>query len=170
MAPQLMKRSLLVCALGCLLSGSVAPAREAVVELITGRSLQGEAMVTNNTVIVDGTNTVPFSQLRRLSFDLPPPTNAPARGKGNGLLGYYFARTNFQGSVLVRLDERVDFDWTAGEPAQGVPRDGFSVIWTGDVEPPVSGDYRFSVAADDFADAEYRRLTEKFPEFRRGEA
>lgn len=127
-------------------------AREAVVETVQGRSWQGDVTMTNGTVTVDGTNVVPLAELRRLSFDLPPPTNALPRGKGNGLLGYYFGRTNYQGSVTVRLDERVDFDWATGEPAQGLPRDGFSVIWSGDVEAPVDGEFRFSLVADDVAE------------------
>ncbi len=127
-------------------------AREAVVETVQGRIWQGEVTMTNGIVSVDGTNVVPLAELRRLNFDLPPPTNALPRGKGNGLLGFYFGRTNYQGSVTVRLDERVDFDWATGEPAQGLPRDGFSVFWSGDVEAPVDGEFHFSLVADEFAD------------------
>lgn len=152
-AEKLMSKKLtILCGLWCGLAALPLIGRESLVETVGGRTWQGPTRVTNNAVIVDGTNVVPLTDLRRLSFDVPPPTNAPGRGKGNGLLGYYFARTNFQGSVIVRLDERVDFDWATGEPVQGAPRDGFSVIWTGDIDVPVDGEYQFSVMADDMAE------------------
>src|SRR5262249_46469602 len=97
------------------------------------------------------TNQFALSEVRRLNFDVSTGTNGATQGRGNGLLGYYFGRTNFQGGVVVRLDERIDFDWATAEPAQGVPADGFSVIWTGDIEAPADGSYTFSLAADDAA-------------------
>ncbi|HKX62070.1 MAG TPA: PA14 domain-containing protein [Verrucomicrobiae bacterium] len=126
-------------------------ARQAVVETVTGKSYQGEVVFTNQAVVVDGTNAVPLNELRRLNFEVPAFTNDLAKGKGNGLLGFYFGRTNFEGGVVVRLDERVEFDWASGEPVQGVPAEQFSVIWSGDVEAPADGDYVFSLVADDIA-------------------
>jgi hypothetical protein len=135
-----------------MLLGQPAAAREAIIETLDGRTHRGEAALTNNSIVMDGTNVTVLEQLRRLNFDVPPAPGGPGRGKGNGLLGYYFGRTNFQGSVIVRLDEQVDFDWATGEPSPGVPADRFSVIWSGDVEPPVDGDYTFSIEADDVAE------------------
>ena len=136
---------------GCLMAPGPGLARPAVVETISGRSYQGEVAFTNQTVVVDGTNAIPLTELRRLNFEVPTGTNDLAKGKGNGLLGFYFGRTNFEGGVVVRLDERVDFDWANGEPIQGVPAEQFSVIWSGDVEAPADGDYLFSLVADDVA-------------------
>ncbi len=134
------------------LGAGAAANRELVVETVAGSTWQGLGRLTNGAVVVDESNVVAMAQLRRLSFELPPPTNAPPPGKGNGLLGYYFARSNFQGSVTARLDERVDFDWGTGEPAPGVPADGFSAMWSGDIQAPVDGVYRFSIVADDAAE------------------
>jgi hypothetical protein len=136
---------------GFLIMSWPGQARQAVVDTVTGKSYQGEVVFTNQAVVVDGTNAVPLSELRRLNFEVPAFTNDLAKGKGNGLLGFYFGRTNFEGGVVVRLDERVDFDWASGEPVQGVPAEQFSVIWSGDVEAPADGDYMFSLVADDIA-------------------
>jgi hypothetical protein len=122
-----------------------------MVETVEGRTWQGAVVLGTNAVVVDGTNAVALTAVRRLTFDLPPPPGVGGLGKGNGLMGYYFGRTNFEGSVVVRLDERVDFDWSSAAPALGMPQDHFSVIWSGDVEAPVDGDYVFSVFADDAA-------------------
>jgi hypothetical protein len=141
----------LVILCGCLTASVSCVARQAVVETTAGRSYQGEVVFTNQAVVVDVTNAVPLSELRRLNFEVPAFTNELAKGKGNGLLGFYFGRTNFEGGVVVRLDERVDFDWASGEPIQGVPAEQFSVIWSGDIEAPADGNYVFSLMADDFA-------------------
>lgn len=135
----------------CGLTVGAGVARQALVETLDGRSFTGEAVLTNNRVVIDGTNVTALAGLRRLSFDVAPAAGGPGRGKGNGLLGFYFGRTNFQGGAVVRLDERVDFDWATGEPLQGVPPDRFSVIWSGDVEAPADGDYTFWLVADDTA-------------------
>ncbi len=69
---------------------------------------------------------------------------------GNGLTGRYFANQTLAGNpVLTRIDPTVNFDWLRGSPGAGVPTDGFSVRWTGQVQPQFSETYTFYGLADD---------------------
>lgn len=69
---------------------------------------------------------------------------------GTGLAATYFNNTTLTTPVaLTRTDGPVNFDWGNGSPATGVNTDRFSVRWTGQVEPPVSGNYTFSTVSDD---------------------
>lgn len=90
--------------------------------------------------------------IAHLSFDpetiLPTP---PSNGDGIGLLGYYFANTNVQGPVRVRLDPLIDFNWGVAEPIEGIGKDYFAVIWMGHLEAPSSGEFTFFLRADDDA-------------------
>ncbi|MGI5870013.1 MAG: PA14 domain-containing protein [Kiritimatiellia bacterium] len=69
----------------------------------------------------------------------------------NGLIGRYYKRQGFRGESLRRLDSKIDFNWGTGSPMKGIPSDRFSVIWTGSLVPPVSGDYKFNLKYDDRA-------------------
>lgn len=131
-------------------------ARPGVVRTLDGRTLGGELHLTNGLLIVTATNAewsaVALTNLLSATFqesidvagDTPP-------GRGLGLLGHYFANTNLTDNVVIRLDETIDFDWGTGEPAPGVPADGFSVAWTGEVEAPASGSFTFAISADEGA-------------------
>ena len=70
----------------------------------------------------------------------------------NGLTGQYFndpgTGAHFVTLALTRVDPTVNFTWT-GSPAAGVGADNFSTRWTGRVEAPVTGSYRFSTVSDD---------------------
>ncbi|KAF1685375.1 glucan 1,4-alpha-glucosidase [Pseudoxanthomonas broegbernensis] len=79
-----------------------------------------------------------------------------------GLRGEYFRNKDLSGTpVLVRVDAQIGFRWDRGSPtdnlmARGeagpdnaVPNDGFSIRWTGQLLPPVSGSYRIEAAAND---------------------
>ena len=77
----------------------------------------------------------------------PAPVDPP-RSAGTGLTGSYFDSDGV--FVASRLDPRISFFWERGtSPLSGVPSDHFSVVWTGELEAPVSGAYTFSVFADD---------------------
>jgi hypothetical protein len=72
----------------------------------------------------------------------------------NGLKGQYYndattGTTHFGTLVLTRVDSTVNFAWGAASPATGVTANNFSVRWTGQVQAPVSGSYRFSTVSDD---------------------
>jgi hypothetical protein len=133
----------------CYLAGHGASARPGLLQTLDGRTLNGDVQFTNGAFTVDATNAVPLTNLHRLSFGGSQNPSSSGRGRGNGLLGFYFSNTNLTGDPLVRLDESIDFDWGLEEPAPELPKDNFSVVWTGDVEVPVAGDYIFSFAAND---------------------
>jgi beta-glucosidase len=66
-----------------------------------------------------------------------------------GLNAEYFANTNLSGSpVLKRVDAGVDFQWNNVSPGLGVPAGNYSVSWTGELVPPVDGDYRLGGSTD----------------------
>ena len=75
----------------------------------------------------------------------PPPTTAT----GQGLQGQYFNNHDFTDLKLTRVDPTVNFDWKTNAPAAGVDYDTFSVRWSGQVLPPVSGTYTFYTNTDD---------------------
>ncbi len=63
--------------------------------------------------------------------------------------GEYYANRDLSGTpLLVRNDDRLDFNWFSGSPAVGIPSNGFSVRWS---RAPYfdSGRYRFHVRVDD---------------------
>ena len=71
-------------------------------------------------------------------------------GKGTGLRAEYFAGRGFDSAPKVtRLEPGVHRDWGLAAPAPGLPVDGFSVRWTGQVEPRFTETYTFQTYADD---------------------
>jgi hypothetical protein len=124
------------------------------VQTLDGRRWTGDLQLATGGIVVassNATETIALTNLLSAEF-LTPETEQPGgAGSGNGLLGFYFANTNQSGAPFVRLDESIQFNWPAGDAAPGIPVANFSVIWTGEVEAPVSGEFRFTLAADDFA-------------------
>jgi hypothetical protein len=74
---------------------------------------------------------------------------APLAGKGSGVLAAYHDRPNFKGRVIYRIDETIDHQWRSKQPVFDLPRDYFSVRWTAELEPPVTGVYTFTLHAND---------------------
>lgn len=68
---------------------------------------------------------------------------------GEGLIGHYYARHNDTEPAFTRTDAAIDFNWLGGNPAPGIPSDGFKVRWTGSLQVPESGSYSFSMDVDD---------------------
>jgi beta-glucosidase len=79
-----------------------------------------------------------------------------------GLRGEYFRNTDLSGTpALVRVDPMIGFNWDRGSPTdnllargeaqpdQAVPSDNFSIRWSGQLLPPVSGEYVLEAAAND---------------------
>ncbi|HKU12797.1 MAG TPA: PA14 domain-containing protein [Steroidobacteraceae bacterium] len=77
------------------------------------------------------------------SAPVPPPVN------GAGLIGRYFANQTLSGSPALTRTEVVNFDWGANSPGTGIPKDKFSVRWTGEVKASGAGAYRFRTISDD---------------------
>src|ERR1044071_4416955 len=137
-----------------LTAGPSAQAGVGQVETLDGATLSGELVLSNNVLIVTASNVpgilVGITNLRTAKFNLPrDAAGVTAGGQGHGLLGYYFSNTNLHGYAGVRLDESVDFDWGTAEPPPGIPGDRFSVVWSGEVEAPATGDFNFTVEAGD---------------------
>jgi len=66
-----------------------------------------------------------------------------------GLNAEYFANTNLSGdAALKRVDPVVSFEWNSVSPGPGVPAQNYSVRWSGELVPPVDGDYRLGMDTD----------------------
>ena len=67
----------------------------------------------------------------------------------SGLNAEYFANINLSGdAALKRVDPIVSFEWNNVSPGPGLPAQNFSVRWTGELVPPVDGDYRLGMDTD----------------------
>lgn len=69
-------------------------------------------------------------------------------GNGQGLTGTYYSGMNFETEVGTRIDAEINFSWGTESPMAGVNNDGFSVRWTGQVQPRYSGNYTFYTTSD----------------------
>ncbi|WP_202845658.1 glycoside hydrolase family 3 protein [Luteimonas saliphila] len=79
-----------------------------------------------------------------------------------GLRGEYFTSKDLSGEpVLVRVDTQIGFRWDRGSPTDNLmargeagpdnamPNENFSIRWSGQLLPPVSGRYRIEAGAND---------------------
>ena len=63
-----------------------------------------------------------------------------------GLKGEYFMGKELAGPpALIRFDDKIDFSWGWAAPCREVNKGDYSVRWTGQVDPPVSGEYKIGV-------------------------
>lgn len=66
-----------------------------------------------------------------------------------GWQGRYYDNLELRGGpALIRDDLAIEFDWGEGAPADWMPADGFSVVWTRQIDF-APGYYRFNVRSDD---------------------
>jgi alpha-mannosidase len=71
-------------------------------------------------------------------------------GKSRGLLGEYFRNPNVDGEpVFTRVDTIMAPYWDKASPGEGVPKDFFSVRWTGTLHVPETGNYTLGIITDD---------------------
>jgi glucose/arabinose dehydrogenase len=85
-------------------------------------------------------------------FDYAPTTeSAPPLGPpADPWAAEYYANRDLAGTpVLTRNDPKIDFDWSGGSPAGGVPADNFSARWTKSVTLTDATAYKFTVTGDD---------------------
>jgi len=81
------------------------------------------------------------------SLCLVPPKGC---SQAHGLLGEYFANEEFKGAPLVkRVDSQIRFFWANNAPDSLLPKDHFSVRWTGFLVPKESGRYTLAIGSDD---------------------
>src|SRR5262249_1996671 len=62
-----------------------------------------------------------------------------------------FADMELRHCVKVRYDPQIDFDWGEGSPDPLLPKDFFSIRWTGWLKAPKVGKYALRLEADDGA-------------------
>jgi len=100
-------------------------------------------------------------QRQRGKIELKSVPSAAAQ-KGTGLQAAYFANPDLAGNPIVtQVDPQIWFEasprltdgliratWGQGSPVEGVPADGFSVRWTGEIEPRFTEPYRLIVETD----------------------
>lgn len=116
-----------------------------------------EVAYSHGTDLVEGRND-PRAALPIDSRYLRPAAGSNERG----LKGEYFRGRELKGKpVLTRIDAQVGFRWDRGAPtdalvargelvaANALSGDDYSVRWTGQLLPPVSGRYEIEVAAND---------------------
>jgi len=76
----------------------------------------------------------------------------PGGPSGSGLKGEYYNTMTISGTpLLIRTDPVIDSNWTGISPGSGIPRDGWSVRWTGQVQAEYSEPYTFCTESDDGA-------------------
>ena len=74
----------------------------------------------------------------------------PLPTTGTGLSYVLYDNKTLSGSpILTGIDPTVDFDWQRNGPTPSLPKDNFSVRWTGQIEPAHSESYTFFTQADD---------------------
>jgi hypothetical protein len=82
-------------------------------------------------------------------MEAQPPVMACQPGAGGGLRASYFDSLDFTGPAIIHHGQGLVFDWQESGPAPGARADDWSATWTGYLQPQVTGDHTFFVAADD---------------------
>lgn len=128
--------------------------------------LQGIRSVVStdtNVIYARGVDLVEGREDPRAAAIIDPAYLRPsATSSEQGLKGEYFKGVELTGKpLLTRVDARIAFRWDRGAPtdslvargeiaaAAGLPSDNYSVRWTGQLLPPVSGIYELNVSAND---------------------
>lgn len=118
---------------------------------------QAEVLYARGADLVDGRDDPTAMPL------IEPQYLRPSAGSSErGLRGEYFRNRDLSGKpALVRVDPQIVFNWDRGSPTdnlqargeasseEAVPSDNFSIRWSGQLLPPVSGKYELQAAAND---------------------
>lgn len=109
-----------------------------------------EAAITAHVGLpsIGATDLANLAQYLREIGSEEPSAPGPAT-TGAGLLGSYYNGVALSGTPLLTRVEGVNFNWGNNRPGTGVPADNFSVRWTGTVNVPTTGTYRFRTISDD---------------------
>jgi beta-glucosidase len=122
------------------------------------------AVGTNTTVLYSrGADLVEGREEPRAAPPIEPSYLRPAADSTEqGLRGEYFRGREFEGeAVMTRTDPQVSFRWDRGAPTddltargelpaeRALSGDQFSIRWSGQLLPPVSGRYELHIGAND---------------------
>ena len=109
-----------------------------VLPLTAIRNALGEATVqyAEGSTFVEGT-------LLPISRNALTPTHSPGP---HGMTGEYFNSIDFTGKpILVRTDERPNFNFNEASPGPGIAATSFAVRWSGTLTVPASGHYSLGI-------------------------
>jgi beta-glucosidase len=94
-----------------------------------------------------GAERIRYARGSDLAPGMPTLTVVPAAGL-QGLTAAYFPRPGLAGEPFATRDEaQLDHTWWEEAPLPGMPADSFSVRWTGQLVPPLTGRYSIGVRA-----------------------
>ncbi len=102
-----------------------------------------------------GRAKIVYSQGSAFTSELPlvvPRTlfHPAANSSEIGLKGEYFSNLDLSGSPAVtRTDDNLDFDWQSASPVAGLSSTEYSVRWTGSIQAPGPGEYKFTFRSGD---------------------
>ncbi|MEN6326640.1 MAG: PA14 domain-containing protein [Syntrophomonas sp.] len=85
------------------------------------------------------------------SYNIPPVT-ATVPAYVNGVLGQYYDTaepSKISYKRLIQIDQNIRFNWQTESPDASIAPDTFSVVWSGYLEVPVTGNYDFYTYSDD---------------------
>ena len=116
-------------------------------KVVTLREGIATAIPTAQLVYEQGCE-VGFNALPMIPAENLTPAGGPAGT--HGLRGEYFDNMTFSGKPrLVRIDPGIQYTWAMGSPDSVIPKEQFSVRWTGTLVPAISGVYRIGASTDD---------------------
>ncbi|MDB4459090.1 PQQ-dependent sugar dehydrogenase [bacterium] len=67
----------------------------------------------------------------------------------HGFVAYYYNGSDLTDAVGIRVEQEIDHIWNSSGPLPGIGTDDFSARWSGNFNPPVSGNYTLTGASDD---------------------
>ena len=71
-------------------------------------------------------------------------------GRTQGLQGAFYDNPTWKGKpVFTRIDSAINFDYADGSPDARIPKDNFSVRWTGKIIGPATGRIKLALGSDD---------------------
>lgn len=104
------------------------------------------ALLSNVTGQRAGNLEVPVLDSGDLRVAVSGKVTAPV---GTGLLGHYYTKADLTNLKFTRVDSGINFNWGKSAPASSLPKDKFSVRWTGQILPLVDDVYTFYTRAND---------------------
>ena len=113
----------------------------------SARTLDDALVAHNNVILTAAERANLVDYLKQIGSE---ETSAPSLvATGTGLRGDYFGNRTLSGTPLMTRTEAINFSWGTNSPGGSVPRDNFSVRWTGTVEASASGNFQFQTNSDD---------------------